>query len=142
MSWVFKNTQLELTEVPEGYYGFIYRIDYHEPETNKVYSYIGKKNFYQERNLALGKQELAARTDKRQSKKKKVVKESDWRKYQSSNKFLKTVDSKYLSKEILMVCSTKTELTYQETKALFVNDVLDKTEFLNDNILGKFFKTK
>jgi hypothetical protein len=33
-------------------------------------------------------------------------------------------------------------LTYEETKALFVNEVLEKEEFLNGNILGRFYKIK
>lgn len=142
MSWVIKDTQLELTTVPEGAYGFTYLITYHNITDNKVYFYIGKKNFYQERTLALGKKELVARTDGRQSKKKKVIKESDWKKYQSSNKLLMKIEPKYLSKEILKICYSKTELTYEETKALFVNSVLESSNYLNDNILGKFYKTK
>lgn len=142
MNWFLKDTQIEITTPPEGAFGFLYLIQYHEPETGKVYSYIGKKNFYQERTKALGKKELAARTDRRQSKKKKVVTESDWRKYQSSNDFLKTVESKYLSKEILKICYSKTELSYSETKALFVHEVLEHDNFLNSNISGTYFKTK
>ena len=142
MSWVFKDTQLELTEIPEGAFGFIYLISYHDITNGKIYSYIGKKNFYQERTLALGKKELAARADGRQSKKKKVTTESNWKKYQSSNKLLMSVEPKFLSKEILKICYSKTELTYSETKALFVNEVLESDNFLNDNISGTYFKTK
>jgi len=34
------------------------------------------------------------------------------------------------------------ELTYQEVKAQFVNGVLEKEEYLNGNILGRFFRFK
>jgi hypothetical protein len=34
------------------------------------------------------------------------------------------------------------ELTYQETKHQFAYEVLEKEEYLNGNILGRFFRFK
>jgi hypothetical protein len=34
------------------------------------------------------------------------------------------------------------ELTYFETKYQFLREVLEKDEYLNGNILGRFFKVK
>jgi hypothetical protein len=47
-----------------------------------------------------------------------------------------------IKREILRICYSSTELTYQETKHHFVYEVLEKEEFLNGNILGRFYKTK
>jgi uncharacterized protein YqgQ len=41
-----------------------------------------------------------------------------------------------------MICSTQMELTYQEVKHQFKYEVLEKEEFLNGNILGRFYKIK
>jgi len=44
-------------------------------------------------------------------------------------------------REILTCVTTKKLLTYEETKALFLYEVLQKPdEYFNDNILGKFFR--
>ena len=47
-----------------------------------------------------------------------------------------------INRNILVICYSKTELTYQETKLQFINEVLEKDEFLNANILGRFYKQK
>jgi hypothetical protein len=47
-----------------------------------------------------------------------------------------------IKREILRICYSGMELTYQETKHQFVYEVLEKEEFLNGNILGRFYKTK
>ena len=43
-------------------------------------------------------------------------------------------------REILEFAYNKKHLTYLETKYLFCNNVLENTEYINDNILGKFFR--
>jgi hypothetical protein len=131
--WLYKGE--EFTN-PEGYYGFVYLLTYQGK------SYIGRKNFYSERNIAKGKKELTAMTDKRGSKKKLVVKESDWKSYTSSHKLLKTIPAKEFTREILHLCTTKMELTYQETKLLFCQGVLESNNWWNDNIAGRYFRTK
>jgi hypothetical protein len=64
--------------------------------------------------------------------------------YYSSNKTLKEAHKAgvVIKREILRICYSATELTYQETKYLFQHEVLEKEEFLNGNILGRFYKTK
>ena len=44
------------------------------------------------------------------------------------------------TREIIIFTSTKKQLTYFETKLQFVNEVLENDEYLNSNILGKFFR--
>ena len=64
--------------------------------------------------------------------------------YYSSNKVLKDAHKAgvTIKREILMICTTQMELTYQETKHQFLYEVLEKEEFLNGNILGRFYKIK
>lgn len=132
--WYYKDKKYENIH-DESLFGFIYLIT-HIP-TGKMY--IGKKNFYSKRTVKKGKKELSEMKDKRGSKKKKVVKESDWKTYKSSNSFLKEQPEGHLRKEILMFCKTAQDLTYYETKLQFVHEVLESEMWLNGNILSKFF---
>lgn len=139
--WVFNNKKYD--EIHDtNLVGFVYLITFQHPVTSEIHKYIGKKQFYTKRRTVKGKKELAAQTDKRLSKKKLTIKESDWKTYQSSNTFLKSQDPKNCKKEILRFCSNLHELSYYETKYQFIYDVLERDDYLNGNILGKFFKLK
>lgn len=124
-------------------YGFIYVVEF---SNGKLY--IGKKNFYRELNVKKGKRELSQMTDKRGSKKKKVIKESDWKTYYGSFKNeelsngLNSGEVKIDRRFILSLATTKSQLTYLETKYLFSESVLEDDRYLNDNILGKFYRGK
>lgn len=132
----------EITGI-ESPYGIVYLVSF----SDNTY-YIGKKSLYSELNVKKGKRELEAMTDKRGSKKKKVVKESNWKSYYGSFKdkeFISkiefgevTVESRY----IIAVATSKAELTYLETKFLFIHNVLKRPDYRNDNILGKFYRSK
>ena len=90
----------------------------------------------------LGKKELAeipAGRGKRPSK-KTVVKESDWKTYYGSNTEVKSLPKDELKRYVLMLCKTKKQLTYWETKSLFQYNVLEDERYMNDNILGKFYR--
>jgi hypothetical protein len=104
--------------------------------------YIGKKNFFANIKKPLGKKALAMSTDKRLKKYRRELR-PDFMRYYSSNKILKEAhkDGVVIKREILRICYSSTELTYQETKYQFVYEVLEKQEFLNGNILGRFYKT-
>lgn len=121
-------------------HGFVYWILFSNGQM-----YLGKKNFYSERNVKKGKRELAAMADKRGSKKKKVVKESDWKKYYGSFKNtelvekLKSGEITIKTRQIIDIAFSKSHLTYLETKYLFSFDVLLDEMYINDNILGKFY---
>lgn len=122
----------------DGYYGFVYEIT-----MSNGRKYIGKKKLTSERKVKLGKKELASLTDRRKSKFKIVIKESDWKTYIGSNHQLKediTNGAIILERKILKLCKTSKELTYMEAKYMFEKDVLIKDEYYNDNILGKFFR--
>ncbi len=127
----------ELSDCPPDAIGFIYEIT-----TSTGKKYIGKKNLYSVRKRKFGKKEAALVTDKRKKLYEMVKKDSGWAKYTGSNKELNE-DIKNgidFTKKILQFAYTKKQLAYLETKALFVNEVLEPhTNYYNSNIGGKFY---
>ena len=140
MSWTYQGKPItEISDMPEGTIGFIYKITNHK--TGEYY--IGKKSLYAKRTLP---------PLKGYKRKRKVVKESKWLDYRSSNTqvqlwFLENEAAKKdnnikdtLELKIIRFCSTPKSLTYYEAEELFRNGVLGDKLSLNDNILGKFFR--
>lgn len=149
VTWRYKDQLITgISDMPEGTYGFIYRV-VHVPTKKK---YIGKKVLFFERNVKLGKKETEALREERKAAgiggrvpaKKKVVKESDWKTYYGSQTEIKALVKESnpadWTREILEFVPTKKLLTYYEIKHIFINNALEDTDFLNDNILGKFYK--
>lgn len=120
------------------YIGYIY-VTMHMPTGRK---YIGKKNFFHTTNKKLGKKELAEIpvTRGKRPTKKQVVKESDWKTYYGSAAEIKVLPKEEMNRYVLKLCKTKKELTYWETKILFQYNVLEDDCYINDNILGKFYR--
>ncbi len=115
----------------EDYYGFVYKIT--NTENNKFY--IGKKIFQNTRKLP---------PLKGQKRKRTVIKESNWKTYWGSSKFLledvKTLGEDKFEKTILRLCKTKKQATYWEVHYQIKYEILNKPDnTYNDNILGKFF---
>jgi hypothetical protein len=126
------------------YEGYIYMTSF--LDVNKTY--IGKKNFFHNTNVKLGKKELENLPTARGKKptKKKVTKESDWKTYYGSaqevKNLLKVTPKDRVIRSVLHICKTKKELTYYECKYLFQYGVLEpeNIRYINDNIQGRFFK--
>jgi hypothetical protein len=139
--WIFKGKEFTELDIPKDAIGFIYEMS--AIIDGKAVRYIGKKNFYANVKKKLGKRALAALTDKRLKKYTQVMK-TDFMNYYSSNKILKDAHKKgvVIKREMLLICYSKTDLTYQETKHQFLYEVLEKEEYLNGNILGRFFRSK
>jgi hypothetical protein len=139
MSWLYNGVVFTDEKIPEGAIGFVYEMT--TLINGKSVSYIGKKNFYSNTKKKLSKKNLP--TDKRKKKYVRVSKTS-YHNYYSSNEVLKQAhkDGVRISRRILRICFSKTELTYQEIKYQFQYEVLEKEEFLNGNILGRFYKQK
>ena len=139
--WKYKGkTMTSSRQFPEGATGFIYIMTMSDGK-----QYIGRKSLYSKRKKPFGKKALAEVTDKRKKKYEIVVKESDWAKYNSSNKTINNAlregKLEITNKEIIKICFTDKQMTYFETQALFCYGVLEHPEnFYNDNILGKFYK--
>lgn len=124
--WLYEGKEVDTVEqLPEGTIGFVYKIVNNETDE----FYIGKKSLYSHRTLP---------PLKGQKRKRKVIKESKWQDYQSSNKDVQKWNE--YKKEILHLCKTKKGLTYWEMYYQFKHDVLRDPLSLNDNLLGKFFR--
>ena len=132
--WLHENKVIEsIEDMPEGTFGFVYQVT-HIPTGLK---YIGKKQLMSNRTLP---------PLKGQKRKRKVTKESNWQDYYGSQKEMKQLvkeseDPTEFDRRILMYCFTKKELTYYETKELFVNGVIERdNDYINDNIAGRYFR--
>lgn len=114
--WLYENNEFL---DPQQYYGFIYQIT---NLTNKR-KYIGRKFFTK------SKQKQA------KGKKKRIRTQSDWQDYWGSNtelqKDVETLGKENFTREILRLCSTRSECNYFETKYIFDYDCLLKTEYYN-----------
>lgn len=141
MSWRYKGKEFNEFCIPEGGIGFIYIMT--AIIDGKSVAYIGKKNFFANIKRPMGKKALAMSTDKRLKKYTRELR-PDFMRYYSSNKTLKDAHKAgvMIKREILMICYSAMELTYQEVKHQFKYEVLEKEEYLNANILGRFFRSK
>lgn len=132
--WTYKNKEITCIEdMPDDAVGFVYEVT-HIP-TNK--KYIGKKI------LSLKKKLPPLKGKKRV---RRVTKESDWKTYYGSNEEIKKLiqenKQSEFKREILIFAKSKTQLTYLETKQQFIKEVLERDDYFNHNILGKFYKGK
>ena len=139
--WIYNGKEFTMEMIPEGAVGFVYEMQ--AIINGKHVKYIGKKNFYSKRKKKFGKKALSQMKDKR-AKKYTIVSKPSFQNYFSSNDTLKKANKKGIAihRIILKICYSKTELTYQETKHQFKYEVLEKEEYLNGNILGRFYKQK
>jgi hypothetical protein len=133
-------TWVEFTEemIPENAVGFVYLMT--AIVDGKFVKYIGKKNFYADVKTKLGKKEMP--TDKR-LKQYKRVRKFTYKNYYSSNEVLKAHKQSggEIQRIIIEFAYSKIQLTYLECKHLFMEEVLEDESYLNNNILGKFYKT-
>jgi len=132
--WCYQDKVIEsIEDMPKGTFGFIYEVQ-HIPTGRR---YIGKKVLEFNRTLP---------PLKGTKRKRKVVKESDWKTYYGSHKEIKDLikENKQdeFRREILMYVPSKKLLTYYETKFLFIKEVLEPNgnSYINDNILAKFYR--
>ena len=129
--WIYEGTPFTSDDIGE-YYGFVYRI------TNTINgkSYIGRKYFVQKRKPKGGK--------------RKVTSESDWKRYFGSSEELKQdikrIGRSSFRREIISLHKTLGKVNYEETKQLFIHNVLmealdDGTpKYYNSNILGRYMR--
>ena len=141
MSWLYKGEVFNDSKIPEGAIGFIYEME--AIIDGKSVRYIGKKNFYSTTKKKLGVKALANMEDKR-AKKYTIQVKPNYQNYYSSNKVLQDAHKNGvpIKRFMVRICFSKTELTYHETKYQFTREVLEKEEYLNANILGRFYKIK
>jgi len=128
LNWIYSGK--ELTEIPEGYIGFVYLIT----NLKDGRKYVGKKLFnFTSRKAVKGS-----------TRKKKVVKESDWQEYYGSSEELKeevkTIGEDNFSREILHLCKSKSECSYLETWEIFNRHVLLDDSYYNSWVSCKIHK--
>jgi hypothetical protein len=140
--WLYNNKIIKtLEDIPQNTFGFIY-ITTHIPTGKK---YLGKKSLYHTLNKKLGKKELLEQPISRGRTKttKQIVKESDWKTYYGSEEFIKQKikegKQEEFTREIIKFVDNKKLLTYFECKYQFIYNVLENREWMNTNILGKFY---
>ena len=129
--WRFNGEVFESSDI-EDYFGFVYRISC--SKTNR--RYVGRKYFW------------SFRTPK--GKSRKVKSESDWKKYYGSCPELKEDVDKYgkefFNREIISLHKTKGKCNFEETRQLFLNNVLTEAldsgepAYYNSNILGRYMR--
>ena len=129
--WLYQGSTFTSDDIGD-FFGFVYRIT--NLQTSK--QYIGRKYFTQRR--------------KPRGSKRRVTSESDWKKYYGSSPELKADvkdTGKFLfRREILSLQLTKGKVNYEETRQLFLNNVLQETlddgtpAFYNSNILGRYYR--
>jgi serine/threonine protein kinase len=147
--WLYKGEEVNsIDQMPEGTFGFIYEV-IHKPSGRK---YLGKKVLYFERNKRLSQKAINELRIERKAKgiggrvplKQKVVSESDWMKYYGSHveikQLIKEGKQDEFDREILQYVPSKKLLTYYECKYLFINEVLENENYINDNVLAKFYR--
>ena len=125
--------EVEFTsDMIEDYVGFVYVIT---DLTNKK-KYVGKKLFQSTSRLA----PLKGKTRKR-----KVVKESDWKDYFGSSDEVKLLveenGRESFHREIIHLCDSKGEMSYLEAKEQFDREGLLSYEYYNGIINCKIHRT-
>ena len=129
--WTYEGAPFTSEDIGD-YYGFVYRI------TNLISGriYIGRKYFWSLR--------------KPRGKSRRVRSESDWKKYYGSSDELsterKSLGNSSFKREILSLRETKGWVNFEETRQLFLNNVLSETlddgtpMYYNSNILGRYYR--
>ena len=132
-AWTYQGSTFSSDDI-NSFFGFVYRIT--NLQTGK--QYIGRKYFVQKRKPRTG------------TSKRRVTSESDWKKYYGSSPELKADVKQFgrenFKREILSLHESLGKVNYEETKQLFLNNVLQETledgtpKYYNSNILGRYYR--
>ena len=130
-AWLYEGKPFTSDDI-SNFFGFVYRIT----NTQNGRQYIGRKYFYQKRKPKGGK--------------RRVTSESDWKRYYGSSDELKQDVKEYgkdnFRREIISLHETLGKVNYEETKQLFLHNVLMEAlddgspMYYNSNILGRYMK--
>lgn len=130
MNWTYQDKEFTSEQIGD-YIGFVYII--HNLENGM--RYLGKKLFVSK----VTRPPLKGKTRKRRS-----VKESDWKTYFSSNDEISkiaAVTPEIFKREILVLCLSRGQLSYFEAKMQFDYEVLLRDDFYNGIIQCRINRT-
>ena len=129
--WIYQGTTFTSDDIGD-FFGYVYCIT--NLQSGK--KYIGRKYFTQRRKPRGGK--------------RRVTSESDWKRYYGSSDELKAdvtrLGKEKFKREIISLHKTLGKVNYEETRQLFLNNVLTEAlddgtpAYYNSNILGRYMK--
>ena len=115
------------SEMIEKYVGFVYEIY----DTEAKMFYIGKKKFWSK---------VTRPPLKGQKRKRRSLKESDWKTYYGSSETVKelveSAGSDRFERKIIRLCKTLGEMSYYETKEQIDREVLFKPKEYYNSFIG------
>ncbi len=129
--WTYQGSTFTSDDIND-FFGFVYRIT--NLTTGK--QYIGRKYFVKKR--------------KPRGSRRKRTSESNWKAYYGSSKELtedrKLLGDRIFKREILSLHRTLGKVNFEETRQLFLNNVLTESlddgtpMYYNSNILGRYYR--
>ena len=129
--WTYQGSTFTSADIGD-FFGYVYCIT----NLQNGRKYIGRKYFTQRR--------------KPRGARRKVTSESDWKTYYGSSKELaadrKLLGNSAFSREIISLHTTLGKVNFEETKQLFLHNVLTETVdgknplYYNSNILGRYMR--
>ena len=129
--WIYNNKCFDSADIGD-YFGFVYLIT----NTTNQRKYLGRKYFWSFR--------------KPRGKKRKVKQESDWKKYWGScdelKDNIKLLGKDKFTREIISLHKTQGKVNFEETRQLFLNNVLTEALengepiFYNSQILSRYYR--
>jgi hypothetical protein len=123
MNWIYNGH--EVTELPDEIVGMVYEIYYDNGK-----SYIGSK-------MVRSKVKLKPLKHMRKNAVRYKVKETNWKSYEGSSKLSEGLT--IVNKVILYLTTNKRSMTYLEDRELFTRKALESTDYINENIRGKYW---
>ena len=129
--WTYKGTTFTSSDIGD-FFGYVYCIT----NLKSGRKYIGRKNFQQHR--------------KHRGSRRKRTSESNWKAYYGSSKELnedrKLLGNQTFRREILGLYRSQGKVNYEETRQLFLNNVLTESlddgtpAYYNSIVLGRYYK--
>jgi hypothetical protein len=123
--WTLDGKVFDSEDIGDSY-GFVYLIT-----TPNGQKYIGRKYFWSVRKV--------------KGKSRRQRSESDWKSYYGSSDIIKEQikqsDKSQFKREIISLHSTAGRVNYEEVREQFAHEVLEREDYINENINGKWHRS-